>query len=79
MTVLRKNGSALTDQNSEPICNLPPGVADDAFRYFAKILCCFLAEVGGPKSRSLSAFALGRSDQNPVFLEIRAVLQNPIS
>jgi len=70
MTRLRKKGSALTDQNNQPNGRLPTGVDEDVFRYFAKILCCFLAEVGGPRSRSLSAFARGLSDRNPIFLRI---------
>jgi hypothetical protein len=72
-TVQRSNarrGSALTDEKNRPNCPLPNDIGEDAFRYFAKILCCFLAEVGGPRSRSLSTFALGLSNWNPVFLRI---------
>lgn len=42
----------------------------NAFRYFAKILCCHIAEVGGPRPTHLSKFSIGESDRNPVFLRI---------
>ena len=63
-------GEELTDSNNHPNCELSPKDSADSFRYFAKVICCFLAEVGGPRSRSLSAFALGLSDKNPIFLHI---------
>ncbi|WP_299870544.1 hypothetical protein [uncultured Hoeflea sp.] len=68
---LRDKGVELTDKNNRPNYRLPPEVETNSFRYFAKILCCFLAEVHGPRSRSLSAFALGLSDMNPILLQIR--------
>jgi len=40
------------------------------FRYFAKILCCFLAEENLPCPKSLSAFAIGNTEQNCVGLRI---------
>lgn len=67
---LHTNGFALTDQNNVPNVKLSPEEELDLFRYFAKILCCFLVEVGGPRSRSVSAFALSKSDKNPIFLKI---------
>lgn len=67
---LRAKGVPITDSNNKPNYSLPPKIELDSFRYFAKILCCFLAEVGGPRSRSLSKFALGRSDRNPIFLMV---------
>lgn len=41
------------------------------FRYFAKILCCHIAEVGGPRPTSLSSFAVGESDKNIVSLRVQ--------
>jgi hypothetical protein len=42
----------------------------NVFRYFAKILCCHVAESCGPRPLAVSEFALGKVDQNPVFLHI---------
>jgi hypothetical protein len=67
---LRAEGRQLTDSNSHPNYELPPKDIADSFRYFAKVICCFLAEVGGPRSRSISQFALGLKDKNPIFLRI---------
>lgn len=70
MRKLRAEGRDLVDQNGDPNCLLPPDIMIDSFRYFAKLLCCFLVEVGGPRSRTLSSFAIGWSDLNPVWLTI---------
>lgn len=67
---LRLEGRRLTNRNDEPNFELPPQEKADCFRYFAKMICCFLAEVGGPRSQSLSKFALGLDDTNPIFLRI---------
>lgn len=67
---LRAEGGQLTDSNNHPNCELATGDSVDSFRYFAKLICCFLAEVGGPRSRSLSQFALGLTAKNPIFLRI---------
>lgn len=40
------------------------------FRYFAKILCMYWAETGGPRPIQIAEFAIGLSDFNPVLLEI---------
>lgn len=40
----------------------------DVFRYFSKLLCCHLAELGAPQQEELSAFAIGRSDANCIVL-----------
>jgi hypothetical protein len=62
-------GTELTDAFGIPNC---PYLKDDHyFRYFAKLLCCFLAEVGGPRSKSLASFATGLSNRNPVHLSIK--------
>lgn len=42
----------------------------NVFRYFAKLICCHLAESGGPRSSALAAFAMGETNQNPIFLHI---------
>ena len=49
---------------SEPYLNV--------FRYFAKLLCCHVAESCGPRALALSEFAIGKTKQNPVFLHIDA-------
>jgi hypothetical protein len=41
------------------------------FRYFAKILCCHLAEIDAPIPRRISQFAIGKIQCNYVFLDIR--------
>jgi hypothetical protein len=41
------------------------------FRYFAKIICCHIAEVGGPRPTTLSKFAIGESDRNFVSLRVQ--------
>ena len=42
----------------------------NVFRYFAKLLCCHMAEVGAPRSIRMSRFAIGLSDLNCVWLQI---------
>lgn len=51
---------------------LTPGTNEhrDLFRYFAKVLCCFMAEVGSPAPRRLSEFAIGRTDTTNIRIEI---------
>lgn len=44
----------------------------DVFRYFAKLLCCQVAESCGPRPSELSEFAVGKTDRNLVFLNIDA-------
>ena len=43
----------------------------NVFRYFAKILCCHIAEAGGPRPTSLSKFAIGESDRKIVSLRVQ--------
>lgn len=52
------------DIGSEPYLNV--------FRYFAKILCCHVAESYGPRPLAVSEFAIGRLDHNFIFLNIDA-------
>lgn len=40
------------------------------FRYFAKILCCHLAEVGAPRLLRMSRFAIGQIHRNCIWLKI---------
>jgi hypothetical protein len=42
----------------------------DVFRYFAKLLCCQVAESYGPRPLELCEFAVGKTDRNLVFLDI---------
>ncbi|MFS6537731.1 hypothetical protein V6D52_10550 [Idiomarina loihiensis] len=41
------------------------------FRYFAKLLCCHIAEVAGPIPTTLAEFAIGENSLNRIWLEIR--------
>ena len=41
------------------------------FRYFAKLLCCHLAEIDAPIPRRLSQFTISKSQCNCVWLDIR--------
>ncbi|WP_317057055.1 hypothetical protein [Roseovarius rhodophyticola] len=45
--------------------------AEEVFRYFAKLLCGFMADSNGPRPKSIAAFAIGSASHNPVFLSIR--------
>lgn len=47
-------------EGGEPYLNL--------FRYFAKLLCCHIGDVSGPRPISLSAFAIGELAHNRAFL-----------
>ncbi len=40
------------------------------FRYFAKLLCCQLAELGAPRPIHMSQFAIGKTNTNCVWLRI---------
>lgn len=42
----------------------------NVFRYFAKLLCCHMAEVEAPRPIRLSRFAIGLSHHNPVWLAV---------
>ncbi|MGX9178685.1 hypothetical protein [Mesorhizobium sp. BHbdii] len=42
----------------------------NVFRYFAKLLCCHLADVAGPCPQHLSRFALGQARTNCVWLDV---------
>lgn len=44
----------------------------NVFRYFAKLLCCHVAESCGPRPLELSEFAVGKTDRNLVLLNIDA-------
>ena len=43
----------------------------NVFRYFSKLLCCHIADLGAPASRRLSSFAIGRTNRNPVWLAVQ--------
>jgi hypothetical protein len=70
LTQLYKQGSELTDSANRPECSVTQDTEIEYFRYFAKLLCCFLAEVGGPRPKQVAAFAIGRVHRNPIFLRI---------
>lgn len=42
----------------------------DVFRYFAKLMCCHLAEMGAPFFGAIANFAIGISDENFVLLSV---------
>lgn len=42
----------------------------NVFRYFAKLLCCHIAEVNGPIPLHLARFAIGQADQICVWLSV---------
>lgn len=44
----------------------------NVFRYFAKILCCHVAESGGPRPFVVSEFSIGESNWNVISLHIDA-------
>lgn len=50
-------------RGSEPYLNI--------FRYFAKLLCCHMAEVQAPRPIRLSEFAIGNADTNYVWLAVK--------
>lgn len=42
------------------------------FRYFGKLLCCHMAEVGAPIPKMLAQFSIGKNSLNRIWLEIKA-------
>ncbi|MBO9587859.1 hypothetical protein [Devosia sp.] len=46
-----------------------PGYVD-LFRYFAKILCCHIADLDGPRLLHMCNFAIGKNNQNCVYLSV---------
>ncbi len=74
---LHKTARTLLDQGEDPAnamsedrypINSPEHL--NVFRYFAKLLCCHLAEVGAPRSIRISNFAMGRTDWNCIWLAV---------
>src|SRR6185437_3976663 len=47
---------------SEPYLNV--------FRYFAKLMCCHLADVGGPRPQPIANFAMGLTKANLIWLSV---------
>lgn len=56
--------SALYSEGTDAYLNI--------FRYFAKLLCCHIAEVAGPIPTTLAKFAIGKNSLNRIWLEIKA-------
>lgn len=50
--------------DSEPYLNV--------FRYFAKLLCCHIAEVNGPIPTTLAEFAIAENSLNRIWLEVKS-------
>lgn len=67
---INKAGLPFTDETHRPNFVIPPETEINYFRYFAKLICCYLAEVDGPRSLSLSTFSTGESDTNLIKLSI---------
>ena len=42
----------------------------NSLRYFAKLLCCHLAEMGAPLQQAIADFAIARSNDNCILLRI---------
>lgn len=70
MLARRADELPLVDEAFRPACTLDPEARINCFRYFSKILCLFLAEVGGGRPKALASFALHRSNFNPIFLRV---------
>ena len=43
----------------------------NVFRYFAKLLCCHLADLGAPQRVHMARFALGLDSRNCIWLNVR--------
>lgn len=43
----------------------------NVFRYFAKLLCCHLSEIGAPIFQRLALFAIGQAHENCIWLDIK--------
>lgn len=56
-----------------PSAQFPEGSTPylDVFRYFGKLLCCQIADAGGPRLPAVAEFATRSSDFNPVKLQIK--------
>ncbi|WP_420565745.1 hypothetical protein [Thalassobaculum sp.] len=68
-----------TNTNPSEVFKFPPYNDNynylNVFRFFAKLLCCQIADNGGPRVRDLSSFSIGCSDNNIISLYIS---KNPI-
>lgn len=53
-----------------PQYNLESEAYLNVFRYFSKILCCQIAEAGGPRPIEACEFAIGKTSRNIIFLHI---------
>lgn len=42
----------------------------NVFRYFAKLMCCHMADSGAPRHSHMARFALGAADQNCIWLDV---------
>ncbi|HHT7521839.1 TPA: hypothetical protein ACT1UU_005580, partial [Klebsiella oxytoca] len=69
--------SSLLSEGRDPseVFNMPQYNLDseaylNVFRYFSKILCCQIAEAGGPRPLEACEFAIGKTSRNIIFLHI---------
>lgn len=63
-------GTQLSDVAENTVRSVKDRDELDAFRYFAKLLCCFIAEVGGPIPKAVADFAIGRNDRNVILISV---------
>lgn len=69
-TDLLKAGKAPDLAFNEPRYSLGTEPYLNVFRYFAKQMCCHLAEVGAPRPVQVARFAIGMDEPNPISLGI---------
>ena len=63
-------GKPLTDSSYRPNYRVSLDEERDIFRYFAKLLCCYIADSGGPRLTRIASYAMGMSNLNPINLKI---------
>lgn len=42
----------------------------NVFRYFAKLMCCHMADIGAPRRLHMARFAMGLTDRNCIWLKV---------
>lgn len=67
---LLSNGRDPSEVFNMPQYNLGSEANLNVFRYFSKILCCQVAEAGGPRPLEACEFAIGKTNRNIIFLQI---------
>lgn len=72
-----REARGLFDNGKDPmlafkLARYTPGAAPylNVFRYFAKLLCCHMADVAAPRRHLMTRFARGESDLNCIWLSV---------